>query len=228
MDIVADGCDVSDLLSYGNPILNRICIEGPLRTWKNSVISQTGCIGDTMCSRVVTEVEPRAALELGPSDNRCVACHRGGRGGDLHHWVRATRLECLDVVDCDADSLHEYARRLRQSYHMRDEGGGVFRTSQKRCIRLHIADARSFFPPLPPYQRRFALLSFSVSQISTSEGLEAFFTHLRDRCHVTDLLLIVHDHVWCDIPSGTDDGIEIVVENSGNQLRTTVQFFTRW
>ena len=181
MDIVHAGCTLETLLAPGNPTLNRVVIEGPLRAWKNAVLAAA-----------VQRARPAALLELG-----------GGRGGDAHHWVRAGGLQRLDVVDVDAGGLAEYARRLVVSH-----GATAAATTGETppwmrrlwlpatgCeVRLLHGDARGFAEG-GPYD--LAVLSFSVSQmVGSHDDAAAMYHHLFETLDVREVVLVVHDHVF--------------------------------
>lgn len=200
MDIVHARCTVSHLLSPGNPTLTRVCIEGPLRTWKNDIIHRT-----------MARCRPRSVLELG-----------GGRGGDAHHWARAAAdgtLRRLTVVDVDGDSLREYARRLRSSHHAVEWSDGFWLPAPQDwgCeVRLHQGDARTVPPEWcgadPP---DLVVLSFSVSQMVGGQAdADALLQHLFGVLAARAVLFVVHDHVVAGLPTARDGGVTLKVVES--------------
>lgn len=193
MDIVHAQCSVARLLEDDNPVLNRVCIEGPLRQWKNAMLRQGLAV-----------IRPDRLVELG-----------AGRGGDTHVWVHGDTVRHLDVVDIDAESLVEYARRLRHSYHA--EGGNdpgewwvpanVMR-SHWLAVRLHTVDAVSWTLD-PGLGTTLVVLSFSLSQMfgTVAETL-AFVQRLLGGGAAQHVLLIVHDHLSGGLPPPTDSGVQ--------------------
>lgn len=199
MDIVHAQCSVARLLERDNPVLNRVCIEGPLRQWKNAMLRQG-----------LGVIRPERVVELG-----------AGRGGDSHAWVHCDTIRHLDVVDVDAESLAEYARRLRHSYHA--EGGNDpgewwvpanAMRSHWLAVRLHTADAvRWTVDEDVGLGTTLVVLSFSLSQMfGTVADTLAFAQRLLGAGGAAHhILLIVHDHLNGGLPPPADSGVRVEI-----------------
>ena len=123
----------------------------------------------------------------------------GGRGGDLGVWARHPVVRLVDVVDPDPVALHEYARRLRVTYH--GEGDDLhMRLPDGRLFRFHVARAEDL-SDLPGVGQgsQLAVLSFSASQIITSTSKAALVWRvLLGRVH--RIAITAHDHLVAGLP----------------------------
>ena len=146
MDVITANLNVTGILQPMDPILPRVCVQGPLRLTKCRFMEN-----------VLNTYHVHSLLEIG-----------GGSGGDAILWLRAPNVHQVDVIEPEKAYLVEYTRRLVESFNGRRDGDCIW--CGDTVFRFFNCPFQEC-PIIAGQGYDIAIMNFSVSQLVGSGAM---------------------------------------------------------